>query len=56
MDIDHSTAVSFAKTFGLFYFIAMSVLVVVYAFWPSKQAQFDRAAKDILDDGEAPWQ
>ncbi|HMM15130.1 MAG TPA: cbb3-type cytochrome c oxidase subunit 3 [Parvibaculum sp.] len=54
MDLDHGTLVAFAKSFGLFYLIAMSLVAVAYAFWPSKQAQFERAANDILDNEDTP--
>jgi cytochrome c oxidase cbb3-type subunit IV len=56
MDIDHDTLVVFAKTFGLFFLIAMFVAAVVYAFWPSKKEKFDRAARSVLDDEEGPCQ
>ena len=52
MQIDHDTLVGFAKTFGLFYLIAMFAAAAVYAFWPSKKAEFDRAAGSVLDDEE----
>jgi cytochrome c oxidase cbb3-type subunit 4 len=54
MDVSHDTLVFIAKTFGLFYLIAMSLVAVIYAFWPSNGARFDRAAKSILDDEEGP--
>lgn len=54
MDIDHETLVAFAKTFGLFYLIAMFLGTVVYAFWPSKRDEFDRAARSVLDDEDGP--
>ena len=54
MDIDHDTLVAFAKTFGLFYLIVMFIAVAIYAFWPSKKAEFDRAAKSLLDDEDGP--
>lgn len=54
MTIDHGTLVAFSKSFGLFYLIAMSIVAVAYAFWPSNQAQFNQAAKDILDDEDTP--
>lgn len=54
LDLDHGTLVAFSKSFGLFYLIAMSVVAVAYAFWPSKQAQFNRAAADIIDDEDKP--
>jgi cytochrome c oxidase cbb3-type subunit 4 len=54
MDVDHDTMVAFAKTFGLFYLIALSVGITAYAFWPSLGKRFDRAAKSVLDDEEGP--
>ena len=55
MDLNHETLVGFAKSFGLFYFIAMSVGVLIYAYWPSNKKAFDRAARDILVDEDRPW-
>lgn len=52
--IDHETALWLSKSFGLFYLIALSVAVVVYAFWPANQAGFDRAARSILDPDDTP--
>ena len=54
MDIAHETLVGFAKTFGLFYLIVMFAVAVVYAFWPSKQREFDRAARSVLEDEDGP--
>ena len=54
MEIDHDTLVGFAKTFGLFFLIAMFAAAVVYAFWPSKKDEFDRAARSVLDDEDGP--
>lgn len=54
MEIDHNTLVAFAKSFGLFYLIAMFVAAAVYAFWPSKKDAFDRAARSVLDDEDGP--
>ncbi|MGE3740874.1 MAG: CcoQ/FixQ family Cbb3-type cytochrome c oxidase assembly chaperone, partial [Geminicoccaceae bacterium] len=31
---DHETLVAFAKSWGLFYLIALSVGVLIYTFWP----------------------
>ena len=42
MELDHDTLVWFSKSFGLFYLIALSLIVVVYAYWPSNKKQFDR--------------
>ena len=38
MPFEHETLVAFAKSFGLFYLIALSVAAGVYALWPSKRA------------------
>ena len=35
----------FAQTWGLAYFVGVFLLVLVYALWPSRQAQFDEAAR-----------
>ena len=51
---NRSTLVWFAKSFGLFYLIALSVGVVVYAYWPSNKKRFDQAAQAILDDEDKP--
>jgi cytochrome c oxidase cbb3-type subunit 4 len=55
MDITHETLVHFAKSFGLFYLIAMSIIAVAYAFWPANRARFEHAAKDILEGEDKPW-
>ena len=55
MDMDHYTLVAFAKSFGLFYLIALSIGTVIFAFWPSNKKRFDRAAQSILDDEDRPW-
>lgn len=55
MDLDHDTLVGFAKSFGLFYLIALSIAVLIYTYWPSNKKAFDRAARDILVDEDRPW-
>ncbi len=56
MSFDHDTVTAFAKSFGLFYLVAMSIGVVIYAFWPANRKRFDRAAKSIVsDDEDRPW-
>lgn len=52
--IEHETALWLSKSFGLFYLIFLSVIVVAYAFWPANQAGFDRAARAILDEDDRP--
>ncbi len=54
MDFDHDSFVFFAKSFGLFYLIASSIGVVVYAYWPANKKRFDKAAESILSDEDAP--
>lgn len=56
MDIPHEWFVGMAKSFGLFYLIALSIGITVYAFWPSLENRFDKAAKSILDDEDGPAQ
>ena len=34
-----------AQTWGLVYFVAIFLAVLAYALWPSKQQQFDEAAR-----------
>ncbi|MFD2739987.1 cbb3-type cytochrome c oxidase subunit 3 [Sulfitobacter aestuarii] len=54
----HEFFVEMAKSFGLFYLLALSIGITIYAFWPSLGGRFDKAAKSILDDenGPAPQQ
>ncbi|MCP1167043.1 cbb3-type cytochrome oxidase subunit 3 [Limimaricola litoreus] len=54
MDIPHELFVGFSKSFGLFYLIALSIGITLYAFWPSLKERFDKAAKSILDDEDGP--
>lgn len=35
----------FAQTWGLVYFVAVFVVVLIYALWPSRQRQFDEDAR-----------
>ena len=55
MGFAHDTLVWFSKSFGLFYLIALSVAVVIYAMRPSNKKQFDEAAQSILRDEAGPW-
>lgn len=34
-----------AQTWGLVYFVAIFIAVLIYALWPSRQKQFDDAAR-----------
>lgn len=35
----------FAQTWGLVYFVAVFLIVVIYALWPSNKKKFDEAAR-----------
>lgn len=54
MELGHQSVVGFAKSWGLFYLIALAISVLVYALWPSNRARFDRAKKSILDKDDRP--
>jgi cytochrome c oxidase cbb3-type subunit IV len=51
--MDHDFTVWLSKSFGLFYLIALSVIIVAYAYWPSNKKRFD-AAQSILGDEDKP--
>ena len=51
----HDAVVAFSNSWGLFYLIALAIGVVVYAYWPSNRAGFDRAGESILDKEDKPW-
>ena len=53
--MDNDFVVWFSKSFGLFYLIALSIGVLVYAFWPSNKKRFERAKDSILDGDDKPW-
>ena len=55
MPFEHDTLVWFSKSFGLFYLLGLSLIVVVYAYWPSNKKQFNEAAQSILEDEDKPW-
>ena len=54
MDVDHHWLVGFAKSWGLFYLLALSAAVLIYALWPSNRKRFDRAKKSIFDKDDRP--
>ena len=56
MDFSHETVVGIAKSFGLFYLIALSVAVVLYTYWPRNRDRFERAGESIIDDEDCPLQ
>ena len=45
MDPTYQAAAEFAQKWGLVYFTAIFVVVLVYALWPSRKKQFDDAAR-----------
>ena len=55
MSVEHDFLVGISKSLGLFYLIALSVAVLIYACWPANKQRFDRAAQSILDDEDKPW-
>jgi cytochrome c oxidase cbb3-type subunit 4 len=55
MDLDYDSVVAFAKSWGLFYLIALALGVLVYTFRPSNRKRFDRAKHSILDQDDKPW-
>ena len=54
MIIEHAFLVAFSKSFGLFYLIALSIAVLIYAMWPSNKKRFDDAAQSIFRDEAGP--
>ncbi len=50
----HDFLVAFSKSWGLFYLIAMAIVVVIYAFWPSNRRRFDDAKRSILEPEDEP--
>ena len=55
LELSYDTLAYFAKSWGLFYLIALSIGVLIYAYRPSRKRTFDRAAKQILDQEDRPW-
>jgi cytochrome c oxidase cbb3-type subunit IV len=41
----YQTLSEFAQTWGLLYFVVIFLVVLAYALWPSRQRQFDEAAR-----------
>ncbi|THF69687.1 MAG: cbb3-type cytochrome c oxidase subunit 3 [Sulfitobacter sp. SK025] len=54
MELSHELLVGLAKSFGLFWLIALSIGITAYAFWPSLGERFDTAANSILNDEGGP--
>lgn len=45
MNDTYRTLAEFAQTWGLVYFVAVFLVVLVYALWPSRKKRFDEAAR-----------
>jgi cytochrome c oxidase cbb3-type subunit 4 len=56
MSLTHDFLVGFSKSFGLFYLLALSAAVVIYAYWPSNRERFDQAAHSVLADEDKPYE
>ncbi|MBI1173496.1 CcoQ/FixQ family Cbb3-type cytochrome c oxidase assembly chaperone [bacterium] len=52
--MSHDLALLLAKSFGLFYLIVFSVLIVLHTYRPSRKAQLDQAARAILNAEDRP--
>ena len=45
MNPTYRALAEFAQTWGLVYFVAVFVVALIYALWPSRQQQFDEDAR-----------
>lgn len=54
MDL-HNFLTGLSKSFGLFYFIAFSIGVLIYAYWPGNKKGFDQAARTVTEKDDRPW-
>jgi cytochrome c oxidase cbb3-type subunit 4 len=45
MDPTYQAVAEFAQTWGLVYFVAAFLAVLVYALWPSRKKKFEEAAR-----------
>jgi len=50
MNETYKAVAEFAQTWGLAYFAIVFALVLLYALWPSRQKQFDEAARIPLQE------
>jgi len=50
MDPTYRAVAEFAQQWGLIYFAAVFAAVLAYALWPSRQKQFDEAARIPLKE------
>jgi cytochrome c oxidase cbb3-type subunit 4 len=48
MNETYRALAEFAQTWGLAYFVTVFLIVLAYALWPSRQAEFDEAARTPL--------
>ena len=55
MTLTHDLLVWFSKSFGLFYLLGLSLIVLVYTYWPANKKPFDAAAQSILHDDAKPY-
>ncbi len=52
--MDYETVRDFSANYGLYYFMAIFAIVVVYALWPSNKKSFEDAASIPFKD-EGPF-
>ena len=45
MDSTYRALAEFAQSWGLAYFVVLFLIVLAYALWPSRKAQFEEAAR-----------
>ncbi len=50
MDPTYRAVAEFAQSWGLIYFVVIFAGVLAYALWPSRQKQFDEAARVPLQE------
>lgn len=50
----YDTVRQFAGTWGLVYMVALFVIVIAWALWPSNRKRFHDAARIPLDDDPRP--
>ena len=54
MSFDYATLTAFAKSWGLFYLLAMTAAVLVYTFRPRNRKKFDAAKTSVLREEDRP--
>ena len=54
MAFDYETLSGFAKSWGLFYLLAMTAGVLVYTFWPKNRKKFESAKTSVLREEDRP--